>query len=313
MRIRNFVAGLTSMLVIGSSFAVNADDFIVNLNGEDTEFTNSPFLMEDYIMMPIRETAEKYSYKVIWHEEDSSIELLKVDSVCVLKEGSNEAVLNGQMLKLPRPIMVIAGYSYAPLAFFKNLEEDVNISWDYDNSILSITSSALRSKEGLFKQPDTVDDLPTTLLLGDGTFEDKTTQGWNPRTSGTVIEITDKLAHKGKCSLHIYGTGTDPFRLSMDIKSVLETNGPGKYCLTFWAKAGKGSLSSRVLVAKINNDNSQEYGKSLNIDSQWKKYSIEVDVPWTQLNSAMSIFSFEGSASDITEGIYLDDITLLKK
>lgn len=313
MRIRNFVAGLTSIFVIGSSFAVNASDFTVNLNGESAEFTNSPFLMEDYIMMPIRETAEKYSYKVIWHEEDNSIELLKVDSVCFLKVDSDEAILNGKTLKLPRPVTVVADCSYAPVAFFKILESDVNIAWDYDKSTLSITSSAIRSKEGLFEQPNTADASPATLLNVDGTFEDKTSQGWKPRVSGTTIEITDKLAHKGKCSLHTYGTGTDPFLVSLDIKSILEANGPGKYCLTFWAKSGKGILSSRVLLAKINNDNSQEYGKNFNIDSQWKKYSVEVDVPWTQLSSAMSIMRFDGSAADVAEGVYLDDIVLLKK
>ena len=313
MKIKKATAVLTALLTIGSVSAVNASDFTVNLNGESTKFVNSPFLMEDYIMMPVRETAEKYSYKVIWNEEDGSIELLKVDSTCTLKADSDEVTINGNTLKLPKPITVVDGRSYAPIALFKNLEGDTNINWDYDNSILSMTSYAIRSKEGLFAPPKIAETAVTSLLSGDGTFEDGTTQGWVKRGSTTTVSATNKVAHKGKYSMVASSTDTTKaLSFCLDTKSVLETNGPGKYNLSFWAKTNKNTLSCKIVVAKINN--TDEFASNVNIDSEWKKYSIDVDISWAKLDSALAIFHFaENGGYAMSDELYIDDIILTKK
>jgi len=344
-----FTGLLILVVLFQSTFAVFANNICLNVNNAELNLNNIPFMKDNVIMVPIREFAEHFDYKVNWIESSNSIELFRGNNEAALKIGDSEAIINNKKVELPSEIIVISGVTYISVNFFKELI-DMNIVWDYDKYTLGIYSE----KEYVYNfglSGGTVSNNKTTAvakgeLIVNGGFEDSNgsselvpfdaTMDSNNRampSKGTFgcsfygdkkAYVTSDEAHSGKYSLCLSGTNQGFTVVPLD--NITDSD-VGTYTLSYYYKTtGSVTLSNIITVSeKYTEGILHQDWLNKNASNDWQKVSLEISIKSNgdgtysytggkTINGAKYVriapYYYQG-ASDVK--IYVDDVSFVKK
>jgi len=93
----------------------------VSINGLNIELDNPEYTLENGVtMIPIRQVAERYGYKVAWDEERQTVELSKEDKLITLMIGDYKFNISGKSVKLAAVPELKYDKTYVPLEFIGN-------------------------------------------------------------------------------------------------------------------------------------------------------------------------------------------------
>jgi len=123
------------------TFPASADDPIsVFLDGVQLTFDVPPQLMNDRTMVPLRAVFEAMGAYVDWDGDTETVTGTKGDTVVVLTIGDTSPTINGQVVTIDQPGVIVNDRTLAPLRFVGEAFGGI-VEWDGDTQTVTITSS----------------------------------------------------------------------------------------------------------------------------------------------------------------------------
>jgi len=114
--------------------AIYLDDHKLQLEVE-------PLLVNDTVLVPMRELFEAQGAKVTWNSDTHTVKATKGDMVLTYRIGERTAYKNGQSLSLNVPGQMSSGYTMMPLRFVSEALDSI-VKWDADTRTVRIYSNA---------------------------------------------------------------------------------------------------------------------------------------------------------------------------
>lgn len=106
---------------------MQTEKLIVTADYEELYFQTPPVTVNDYAMVPIRQTAEKFGISVDWNADSQEVTLTKNDKSLAMKIGETKVSLGGQTAYMPVEAMLIDKTTMVPLRFvFEFFGKEVN-------------------------------------------------------------------------------------------------------------------------------------------------------------------------------------------
>ncbi|MEC0088984.1 stalk domain-containing protein [Paenibacillus macquariensis] len=158
---------LTAML---SSAPIHADTLpqthvkAIYLDDHKLQLEVEPLLVNDTVLVPMRELFEAQGAKVSWNSDTHTVKATKGDMVLTYRIGERTAYKNGQPLILNVPGQMSDGYTMMPLRFVSEALDSI-VKWDASTRTVRIFSSATNAFDtkilygvNLRSQPDSSND-----------------------------------------------------------------------------------------------------------------------------------------------------------
>lgn len=130
--IKAFGGFLVGCIVLGapqSNEIMAARRVEVTYNNMALELSNEPQMIEQRVMLPLRDLSEQLGYLVNWEKATGKIEIVNGSYKVVLYVGSKEAIVNGKELNIEVAPQSIRGVTYVPLRFVSEAME-MDVQWD---------------------------------------------------------------------------------------------------------------------------------------------------------------------------------------
>ena len=122
------------------TFPASADDPIsVYLDGVQLTFDVPPQLMNDRTMVPLRAVFEAMGAHVDWDGDTETVTGTKGDTVVVLTIGDTSPTINGQVVTIDQPGVIVNDRTLAPLRFVGEAFGGT-VDWDGDTQTVTIIS-----------------------------------------------------------------------------------------------------------------------------------------------------------------------------
>ena len=172
-----------------------------------TSLPMDPIIIDGRTMVPVREVFEAMGSTVKWHSETSQAEIVRGTDSILVKIGSRNAYLNGNLIKIEddQPYPMLIGYSQAlvktmvPIRFIaENL--DYNVEWKQDTRRIYISKKNTSNEK---PDKDVIED-------GYGEFSKVTV---NSDYEYDYVYIKTKYGISPKISRYV-----EPERLVLDFK-----------------------------------------------------------------------------------------------
>ena len=110
------IASFVFVFILLFGFTVNAQ-IKVFVNNIEVEFDQSPVIVNDRTLVPLRKIFEALDAEVVWNEETDTVTAYKDDTVIGLCIGDNIANVNGNDIILDVPPEIINDRTLVPLRF----------------------------------------------------------------------------------------------------------------------------------------------------------------------------------------------------
>jgi len=111
----------------------------VILDGELMAFDVPPQIINNRTMVPLRAIFEALGAEVDWDSGTRTVTGTKGDTVIVLVIGSTAPTVNGQVVTIDQPGVIVGGRTLVPLRFVAE-SLGVTVDWDGEARIVTITS-----------------------------------------------------------------------------------------------------------------------------------------------------------------------------
>ena len=93
------------------------ENITILLNGETVNFDVPPQLINDRLLVPLRIIFEKMGATISFDEESQTVTATKYETVVILQIGDSMPTVNGQIVTIDQPGIIIDGRTLAPLRF----------------------------------------------------------------------------------------------------------------------------------------------------------------------------------------------------
>jgi len=125
------------MLAMGTGVMAN-EDIKVALNGKTLEFDVAPQMANECVLIPLRAVTEEMGAEVGWDNDTQTVTVTLGDTVMVLTIGSTTPTVNGTVVAIDQPAILVGGRTLAPLAFVAK-SFGASVEWDGDSQTVNIT------------------------------------------------------------------------------------------------------------------------------------------------------------------------------
>lgn len=284
-------------------------DFNLLIDDVKVDLANQPFMINDTVMLPLREVMEHFFYDVHWNDKNSSVDMIRENNVASVKIDSDALVINNEKLTMPQKAVCINGTTYFPLYAVQKLVS-AQIEWNYDDEILMFALNERYKNAFNFDSNSVGEVVKVVSLLPNSEFEEGV-EPWTARYIDTTLTPEKDTIHGGEGAMAFSGVAGKASGINTSVKEILMNEGDGQYVLSFWAKTNTGAVTMSVYPAKINEQNSVPY-KDVTVGSEWQKYEVKANLTWGDLTSAPMIF-FIDTGKHNGETVYIDDLLLVKE
>jgi len=114
-------------------------EIFVMLDGKQLLFDVPAQSINNRTMVPFRGLFEALGASISWNGETQTVTATSGDTVIVLPIGSTKPTVNGQVVTIEQPCVVIDGRTFVPVRFVAE-SLGVNVSWASDTRTVYITS-----------------------------------------------------------------------------------------------------------------------------------------------------------------------------
>lgn len=135
----------------------------VYLNDSLLDCRQAPMIVNDRVLVPMRDIMEPLGYEVIWNPQDESIQATNNDTNIQLQIDTKYAIVNGDSVVLDAAPTIIQDVTMVPLRFLTTYS-GASVTWNPDTYTVNIQTNA--------KQAPTVADsavyIQTNKIQGSG-------------------------------------------------------------------------------------------------------------------------------------------------
>lgn len=135
--------GLLLSLVMASMATIQ-----VEVNGQMLSFSVPPMQMNGRTMVPLRGIFESLGAQVNWNANSRMITATRDTDEVQLGIGNRQATVNGQVVNLDVPAMILRGSTMVPLRFVSEAL-GANVQWFEATQTVSITSGAVSTNSNI--------------------------------------------------------------------------------------------------------------------------------------------------------------------
>lgn len=125
------------LLLIFSSISYSEDKINIFYNSEEINFASEPKIVENVLMVPMRQFFESFDTNVTWISETQEILAYKDNTFIKLKIDDPICHINGKKTILSSPPVLIDGRTLVPIEFVAKTF-DMELSWNDNKTILNI-------------------------------------------------------------------------------------------------------------------------------------------------------------------------------
>lgn len=141
------ISSLLILVVVLSSFAFAGSDRIkVEVNNQELVFDVEPTIIEGLRVIPLRAIFESLGLEVSWDKGTRTVTGENKDTLIKLKIDDDNARVNGRLVVLDLPPVIINGRTMVPESFIRQAI-GAKVSWNEDTKILSINKSGPDTQE----------------------------------------------------------------------------------------------------------------------------------------------------------------------
>ncbi len=284
-------------------------DFSLLVDEVKVDLANKPFMVNDTVMLPLREVMEHFFYDVHWNAESNSVNMIRENELVSVQVDSDVLVINGEAFAMPQKAVCINGITYFPLYAVQKLVT-AEVEWDYDEEYLTFALNERYKNAFNFDANSQGEVVKVVSLLPNSEFEEGV-EPWTARYIDTTLTPEKDTVHGGEGAMAFTGVAGKASGINTSVKEILMNEGDGQYVLSFWAKTNSGAVTMSIYPAKINDQNNVPY-KDVTVGSEWQKYEVKANLTWGDLISAPMIF-FIDTGKHNGEIIYIDDLLLVKE
>lgn len=109
-------------------------------DGKLLSFTHEPIMMNDRVLVPLRELAEQMGASVEWWPE-TGVLVKKDDREVSATIGRDSVIVNRQRFYMDQPPVIIDDRTFVPIRFINPIL-DTKTEWDEENQTVTITSAS---------------------------------------------------------------------------------------------------------------------------------------------------------------------------
>ena len=176
----------------GKTYTYNEEKVYLYVNSEKVEkLPLEPIIINDYTLVPARETFEKVGAEVTWIKESQQVQVVYKDLVVLMKINDVNATVNGQLFKMDIPPKLINGKTMIPVRFVSEAI-GLTVNWNGNSRIINIIERP---------QQDTTTETTTINVVTETTTETTTVSQPN-----IVIESID-MPDSDERTFGIYANG----------------------------------------------------------------------------------------------------------
>ena len=159
-----FTVFVSSMLLLIAAAPVSAaPEVTVVLDGKTMSFVVPPQIMNDRTMVPLRAIFEDMGASIVWNGDTQTVTATKDSTVVVLTIGSTSPTINGSVVTIDQPGVIVDGRPLAPLRFVAEAF-GATVAWNDDTKTASIsTSSDERDNADIVKEDELPDQIEITV------------------------------------------------------------------------------------------------------------------------------------------------------
>ena len=132
-----FIAGGLLLNALQWNEVMAARTVEVTYNNMALELSNEPKMVEQRIMLPLRDISRQLGYEVNWEKATGKIEVVDGSYKVILQLGSKSAVVNGEAITIETAPQSIHGVTYVPLRFVGEAME-LGVQWNDKESKVNL-------------------------------------------------------------------------------------------------------------------------------------------------------------------------------
>jgi hypothetical protein len=153
---------LVALMTIGASIA-SAQSVRVTVDGDPVNFRGTgPRIVGQRVMVPLRGVFEEMGATVDWDSASRTVSAMDGDTDIELKIGDRRAIVDGEVVMLDVPAMLMGGRTMVPLRFLSE-SLGANVEWNEPSKLVMITTSGTDRTD----RDDTIVTVPPRILVQD--------------------------------------------------------------------------------------------------------------------------------------------------
>ena len=152
-----FIALIAGLMLITTVSANNKMKLVIN----NMVFENQEFIVKNNrIHAPLRLVAENTGAKVLWHERDKEVEIIKNNTYIKMKINSESAEINNSIHKMDTAPFINNNRSYVPIRFICNAL-NTKLNWDEKTLTAHIETGFTKNPERKYDESADEKELTT--------------------------------------------------------------------------------------------------------------------------------------------------------
>ena len=121
------------------TYNYNNERVYLHINSKPVEnLPLEPIILNDYTLVPARESFEKIGATVTWIKSNEQIQIVYKDIVVLMKINDKNATVNGSLFKMDIPPKLINSKTMIPVRFVSQAI-GLNVSWDNKTRVINIS------------------------------------------------------------------------------------------------------------------------------------------------------------------------------
>ncbi len=132
---------LTSTLSAGPPILAAAQPVTVTVDGSVVAFDQPPVMVGGRVLIPMRGVFQRLGARVEWVDSAQQVIARRGSTVVVLQPGVRSARVNGQIIALDVPALIVGGRTLVPLRFVGQAL-GVRVDWNDASRIVSVSSAS---------------------------------------------------------------------------------------------------------------------------------------------------------------------------
>ncbi len=121
----------------------------LRINGENFSSDLSPFTEGTVDMFPLRYISEKLNAKVVWNDNEKSVELFHKDKRAIVYIDEKNILIDEKNLELKAPAIIKKDRTFVPIEFFEEYFVE-DFKWEKKEGILSVDYKGIKNGQYIF-------------------------------------------------------------------------------------------------------------------------------------------------------------------
>lgn len=135
------------LVILSSGLALaEVEKIKVEVNNQELAFDVEPVMVEDLVLVPLRTIFESLGLEVSWDSESRTVTGENKDTSIKLEIGEDRADVNGEIVSLEVPAIIIDDRSMVPVRFIGEAI-GAEVDWDEDMKLVSINEDKSGSED----------------------------------------------------------------------------------------------------------------------------------------------------------------------